>query len=84
MFCSFLKVLPNGASTKYYLYSLFAGRDSLHMHRVTVNADRYTPVDNELLPTGKIAHVAGTKFDLRIGRRLESIEAGLRARDIIL
>ena len=54
------------------------------MHRVTVNADRYTPVDNELLPTGKIAHVAGTKFDLRIGRRLESIEAGLRARDIIL
>ena len=47
------------------------------MHRVSINADRYTPVDSELLPTGKIAHVAGTKFDLRIGRRLESIEAGL-------
>ena len=50
------------------------------MHRVVINADRYTPVDSELLPTGKIARVAGTKFDLRIGRRLESIEEGLLAR----
>ena len=50
------------------------------MHRVSINADRYTPVDSELLPTGKMARVAGTKFDLRIGRRLESIEEGLLAR----
>ena len=50
------------------------------MHKVAINADRYTPVDSELLPTGKIASVGGTKFDLRIGRRLESVEEGLLAR----
>ena len=47
------------------------------MHRVTINADRYTPVDSELIPTGKMADVAGTKFDLRIAKRLESVESGL-------
>ena len=50
------------------------------MHRVSINADRYTPVDSELLPTGEMAPVGGTKFDLRIARRLESVEEGLLAR----
>ena len=50
------------------------------MHRVSINADRYTPVDSELLPTGAMAAVGGTKFDLRIARRLESVEEGLLAR----
>ena len=59
---------------------IFPGRDSLEMHRVSINADRYTPVDSELLPTGEMAAVGGTKFDLRIARRLESVEEGLLAR----
>ena len=50
------------------------------MHRVAINADRYTPVDSEMLPTGEMAAVGGTKFDLRIARRLESVEEGLLAR----
>ena len=50
------------------------------MHRVAINADRYTPVDSELLPTGEMAPVGSTKFDLRIARRLESVEEGLLAR----
>ena len=49
------------------------------MHRVSINADRYTPVDSEMLPTGEMAAVGGTKFDLRIARRLESVEEGLLA-----
>jgi aldose 1-epimerase len=40
-----------------------------------VNADRYTPVDSTLIPTGKIEPVAGTPFDFRkptaIGARVD-------------
>jgi aldose 1-epimerase len=34
-------------------------------HLVTLNADRYTPVDAGLIPTGELAPVAGTPFDFR-------------------
>lgn len=34
-------------------------------HRLTVNADRYTPVDEYLIPTGELASVAGTPLDFR-------------------
>jgi aldose 1-epimerase len=34
-------------------------------HQLMINADRYTPVDSTLIPTGKIALVAGTPFDFR-------------------
>ncbi len=43
-------------------------------HLVTINADRYTPVDKTLIPTGEVAPVAGTPFDFRtphtIGERI--------------
>jgi aldose 1-epimerase len=42
---------------------------------LTINADRYTPVDDTLIPTGELASVAGTPFDFRqptaIGARIE-------------
>jgi hypothetical protein len=28
-------------------------------------AEKYTPVDDELIPTGSLTHVVGTIFDLR-------------------
>src|SRR5213079_794096 len=34
-------------------------------HVVTINADRFTPVDSTLIPTGEIRSVAGTPFDFR-------------------
>ena len=41
-----------------------------------LNADRYTPVDGGLIPTGVLAPVAGTPFDFRkpevVGARIES------------
>jgi aldose 1-epimerase len=43
-------------------------------HQLTLNADRYTPVDDALIPTGELAPVAGTPFDFRqstsIGARI--------------
>ncbi len=32
---------------------------------IMIDADRYTPVDSGLIPTGELAPVAGTPFDLR-------------------
>ena len=36
-----------------------------------VLADRYTPVDAQLIPTGELAWVAGTDMDFRVARRIE-------------
>ena len=41
------------------------GVGSIDRHRLTVHADHYTPTDDRLLPTGEVAPVDGTPFDLR-------------------
>jgi aldose 1-epimerase len=49
-------------------------------HRLSVNADQYTPTDENLLPTGQIAPVAGTPMDFTkphvIGERLSQLPRG--------
>ena len=44
-------------------------------HRLTINADAFTPVGPTLIPTGEIRPVAGTPFDFRephaVGDRIE-------------
>src|SRR5215207_7158020 len=44
-------------------------------HELTIAADRYTPVDATLIPTGELAPVTGTPFDFRqtarIGARID-------------
>ncbi len=44
---------------------------SLDGHQLSVNAGHYTPVDNRGLPSGEIAHVVGTPFDLRTPQPLD-------------
>lgn len=39
-------------------------------HRLIVPAQTFTPVDAELIPTGEVAPVAGTRFDFRQGALL--------------
>jgi aldose 1-epimerase len=34
-------------------------------HELMIHADRFTPVDNHLIPTGELASVANTPFDFR-------------------
>ena len=52
------------------------GNGTILDHKVTLNADKYTPVDTVLIPTGDLPPVAGTPFDFRtahaIGERIET------------
>src|SRR5213596_1816644 len=50
------------------------GSGTINNHLMMINADKYTPVDFTLIPTGKIESVANTPFDFRtptaIGERI--------------
>jgi aldose 1-epimerase len=39
-------------------------------HRLTINADCFTPTDDSLIPTGRTTGVGGTPLDFRDGRRV--------------
>ena len=41
------------------------GKGTIENHKMWIDADEYTPFDEESIPTGEIANVEGTKFDFR-------------------
>jgi aldose 1-epimerase len=58
------------------------GRGTVLGDTIMINADRYTPVDSGLIPTGELAPVAGTPFDLlkptRIGAHIHDANPQLK------
>ncbi|MDQ2711142.1 MAG: galactose mutarotase [Acidobacteriota bacterium] len=67
-----------------YFNLLGAGSATVLTHKVMIDADRFTPVNSTLIPTGELASVSGTPFDFRkptdigarIGVRSEQLKFG--------
>ncbi|WP_159714267.1 aldose epimerase family protein [Sphingomonas sp. AX6] len=63
--------------TNHSFFNL-AGKGDVMAQRLTLNAARYTPVNDTLIPTGTLAPVDGTPFDFRrsaaIGSRIRQGE----------
>jgi aldose 1-epimerase len=53
-------------------YFNLKGAGTILDHELTLNADSFTPVSEDLIPTGEIAPVAGTPMDFRAGRAIGS------------
>jgi len=66
----------------HHSYFNLAGEGDVLNHKVTILADKFTPVDSTLIPTGELRPVEGSPFDFRhptaIGARINQDDAQLK------
>jgi aldose 1-epimerase len=67
--------------TNHSYFNLSGGKDSTILnHQLELVADQYTPVDDQLIPTGQLMAVKNTPMDFNaakaIGRNIDSVKGG--------
>lgn len=65
-----------------HVYFNLAGQGTIRDHRFRLDASRYTPNGPDLIPTGEILPVEGTRYDFRAPRTLAEADPEKRGYDL--